>query len=39
MYLFGAPGWRPDGTGLTAAELRKAHALRTERAETQPAMT
>ncbi len=39
MYLVGAPGWRPDGTGLTAAELRKAHALRTERAEAQAVMT
>jgi hypothetical protein len=23
MYLFGPPGWRPDGRGLTTAELRK----------------
>lgn len=23
MYLFGPPGWRPDGDGFTAAELRK----------------
>ena len=23
MYLFGAPGWRPDGGGLTTAELRR----------------
>jgi sterol desaturase/sphingolipid hydroxylase (fatty acid hydroxylase superfamily) len=23
MYLFGAPGWRPDGQGLTTAELRR----------------
>ena len=23
-YLFGAPGWRPDGQGLTTAELRAA---------------
>ncbi|UYN94202.1 MAG: sterol desaturase family protein [Enhydrobacter sp.] len=26
MYLFGPPGWRPDGNGLTTAELRKAAA-------------
>ena len=26
MYLFGPPGWRPDGKGLTAAELRRANA-------------
>jgi len=26
MYLFGPPGWRPHGKGLTTAELRKAHA-------------
>jgi sterol desaturase/sphingolipid hydroxylase (fatty acid hydroxylase superfamily) len=23
MYLFGAPGWRPDGRGLTTSELRR----------------
>jgi sterol desaturase/sphingolipid hydroxylase (fatty acid hydroxylase superfamily) len=28
-YLFGAPGWRPDGQGLTTAELRRAHAIMT----------
>jgi sterol desaturase/sphingolipid hydroxylase (fatty acid hydroxylase superfamily) len=28
-YLFGAPGWRPDGQGLTTAELRRAHAVMT----------
>ncbi len=26
MYLFGPPGWRPDGKGLSAAELRRAAA-------------
>lgn len=26
MYLFGPPGWRPDGKGLTAAELRRVNA-------------
>ncbi len=25
MFLFGPPGWRPDGKGLTTAELRRAH--------------
>ena len=25
-YLFAPPGWRPDGQGLTTAEVRKAHA-------------
>ncbi len=25
-YLFGAPGWRPDGQGSTTAELRRATA-------------
>lgn len=29
MFLFGPPGWRPDGKGLTTAELRKAHAAMT----------
>jgi len=29
MYLFGPPGWRPDGKGLTTAELRRAHASMT----------
>ncbi len=24
MYLFAPPGWRPDGSGLTTADLRKA---------------
>lgn len=33
MYLFGPPGWRPDGQGLTAAELKKRAAL------AQPVMT
>ncbi|CAN5794229.1 sterol desaturase family protein [soil metagenome] len=27
MYLFGPPGWRPDGEGLTAAELKRRAAL------------
>jgi sterol desaturase/sphingolipid hydroxylase (fatty acid hydroxylase superfamily) len=29
MFLFGPPGWRPDGKGLTTAELRKAHGIMT----------
>jgi sterol desaturase/sphingolipid hydroxylase (fatty acid hydroxylase superfamily) len=29
MYLFGPPGWRPDGAGLTTAALRRAHASMT----------
>jgi len=33
MYLFGPPGWRPDGEGLTTTELRKRAAL------AHPAMT
>ncbi|MBS0538485.1 MAG: sterol desaturase family protein [Proteobacteria bacterium] len=28
-YLFGAPGWRPDGKGATTAELRHARAAMT----------
>ena len=27
MFLFGPPGWRPDGTGLTTAELRARAAM------------
>ena len=34
MFLFGPPGWRPDGKGLTTAELRRGHG-----AEPQVAMT
>jgi sterol desaturase/sphingolipid hydroxylase (fatty acid hydroxylase superfamily) len=37
MYLFGPPGWRPDGAGLTTAEL-KARARR-ESPLAQPVMT
>ena len=29
MFLVGPPGWRPDGKGLTTAELRRAHAVMT----------
>ena len=28
-FLFAPPGWRPDGQGLTTAEIRKAHAAMT----------
>jgi hypothetical protein len=28
-YLFAPPGWRPNGQGLTTAEIRKAHAAMT----------
>lgn len=27
MYLFGPPGWRPDGRGLTTADLRREAGL------------
>ena len=27
MYLFGPPGWRPDGEGLTTAEIRRRAGL------------
>jgi sterol desaturase/sphingolipid hydroxylase (fatty acid hydroxylase superfamily) len=27
LYLFGRPGWRPDGAGLTTGELRRRGAL------------
>jgi hypothetical protein len=26
-YLFGAPGWRPNGEGLTTAEIRRRAGL------------
>jgi sterol desaturase/sphingolipid hydroxylase (fatty acid hydroxylase superfamily) len=38
MYLFGAPGWRPNGEGLTTAEIRRRAGLVPEAAP-QPAMT
>ena len=34
MFVFGPPGWRPDGKGLTTAQLRHAHS-----AQPQVAMT
>ena len=27
MYMFGPPGWRPDGEGLTTAEIRRRAGL------------
>jgi sterol desaturase/sphingolipid hydroxylase (fatty acid hydroxylase superfamily) len=30
MFIFGPPGWRPDGKGLTTAELRKARTASTQ---------
>ncbi|MFO1087297.1 MAG: sterol desaturase family protein [Reyranellaceae bacterium] len=39
MYLFGPPGWRPDGAGLTSAELRRRAGLVADDASAQPAMT
>ena len=30
MYLFGPPGWRADGAGLTTTEIRRAHAVPAE---------
>ncbi|WP_421997229.1 sterol desaturase family protein [Reyranella sp.] len=42
MFLFGPPGWRPDGKGLTAAELKKraaeAQPARPRRGQPQPIM-
>ena len=37
MFLFGPPGWRPDGKGLTTAELRRAHIARLRVAQPQVA--
>ncbi len=39
-YMFGPPGWRPNGQGLTTAELRARHTLDLVRpASAQAAMT
>jgi hypothetical protein len=38
MYLFAPPGWRPDGEGLTTAEIRRRAGL-VPAAAAQPAMT
>ncbi|MBM3648481.1 MAG: sterol desaturase family protein [Alphaproteobacteria bacterium] len=32
MHLFGPPGWRPDGNGLTAAEIRRGAGLAKDQA-------
>ena len=34
MFVFGPPGWRPDGKGLTTAELRRAHGVQPQVAMT-----
>jgi sterol desaturase/sphingolipid hydroxylase (fatty acid hydroxylase superfamily) len=40
MYLFAAPGWRPDGSGLTTAEIRRRAGIgSTDEPPAQPAMT
>ena len=40
MYLFAQPGWRPDGQGLTAAEIRRRAGIAGDDAPpAQPAMT
>ena len=38
MYLFAPPGWRPNGEGLTTAELRKRAGL-VDPPPAHPAMT
>ena len=38
MYMFAAPGWRPDGEGLTTAEIRRRAGL-VQPESAQPAMT
>ena len=38
MYLFGPPGWRPDGAGLTTADIRRRAGLIGNQSP-QPAMT
>jgi sterol desaturase/sphingolipid hydroxylase (fatty acid hydroxylase superfamily) len=40
MYLFGPPGWRPDGAGLTTAELRaRSRAAAPAARPVEPALT
>ena len=38
MYTFGPPGWRPDGEGLTTAEIRRRAGL-IDNQPSQPVMT
>ena len=39
MYMFGPPGWRPDGEGLTTAEIRRRAGLVSSNQPSQPVMT
>jgi sterol desaturase/sphingolipid hydroxylase (fatty acid hydroxylase superfamily) len=39
MYMFGPPGWRPDGEGLTTAEIRRRAGLVSGNRPSQPVMT
>ena len=39
MYMFGPPGWRPDGEGLTTAEIRRRAGLVGSNQPSQPVMT
>ena len=39
MYMFGPPGWRPDGEGLTTAEIRRRAGLTGSNQPSQPVMT
>lgn len=40
MYIFGLPGWRPDGEDLTTAEIRRrAGLVDSSNQSSQPVMT
>jgi sterol desaturase/sphingolipid hydroxylase (fatty acid hydroxylase superfamily) len=39
MYMLGPPGWRPDGEGLTTAEIRRRAGLVSGNQPSQPVMT